>query len=216
MSSSGVGIIVPAYDIEACEHRRAALHHVLGRIPQPLELTGERVSLMIGSGTTQAEARNRGARMVGRHGIDVLVFIDADSLVEPGAIRAAAALARRSGRLVFCYDVYNRIGQEATRRVLAGELDPFDAPVSWSMWHSLSAGAIAIRRDLFERLEGFDEDFRVGFEDYDFAMRCRAELGPEKRIGGELAHLWHPRPAIEPEQSPDRDRYLRRWGKATA
>jgi hypothetical protein len=59
-------------------------------------------------------------------------------------------------------------------------------PISWSC-------AIAIRRDAWDQLGGFDERFRGwGWEDMAFQSAACSLVGHE-RIEGDVFHLWHPR-----------------------
>ena len=159
-----------------------------------------------GPGATNiADARN--SRGFARLPEDVLVFNDADSLCQPEQIREAVRLAEEAPGLVFAFDVYSRLADVP----IATWKEAFEAPVEWSMFNSLSSGCIAIRRECFEQVGGYDETWQYGFEDYDFAQRC-AKLWPIRRVRGELVHLWHPRPAVEPEDGPDAKRYVDLYG----
>jgi GT2 family glycosyltransferase len=149
-------------------------------------------------------ARNYGAR--GAHHA-TLVFNDADSLCKPEQVRWMVRLAEQAPGLVFGFTVYSRLADVP----ITHWPDAFTAPVEWQMFHSLSSGCIAIRRECFEEVGGYDETWQYGFEDYDFAQRC-AKLWPLRRVEGELYHLYHPRPAVEPENGPDAARYAEMYG----
>ena len=97
------------------------------------------------AGEGPAAARNRGAaRATGR----LLAFTDADCEPEPGWLAALAAAARDA-------DVVQG------RVVPAGPVGPFDRTISVEVMHGLFETAnLAIRRDLFERLGGFESILR--------------------------------------------------------
>jgi hypothetical protein len=151
-----------------------------------------------------ANARNVAARDTDA---PILVFNDADSLCKPEQIREMVRLAEEAPGLVFGFTVYSRLADAPINHWS----EAFTAPVEWQMFNSLSSGCIAIRRDCFEQVGGYDETWQYGFEDYDFAQRC-AKLWPIRRVEGELYHLWHPRPAVEPEDGPDAERYHSLYG----
>lgn len=47
-------------------------------------------------------------------------------------------------------------------------------PHEYSPWPAVTAACCIMRRDLFERLGGFDEAFRNSYEDIDFCLKARA------------------------------------------
>ncbi len=157
-----------------------------------------------------AKARNRALAF----GEDSFVFNDADSLCRPEQIQTAVRLAEMSPGLVFAYTSYCRLSQRATEALMSWR-DAFEAPVEWEMVGSLSSGCVAISRESFLEAGGYDESWLDGYEDYDFALRCN-ERWPNRRVEGELVHLWHPRPAVEPENGRDRRRFEERWGPKLA
>ncbi len=107
----------------------------------------------------------------------MLVFNDGDSLVPAARMREAIRLAESEPGLVFAYTVYVRENQAGV-------------PV-WAMGGSASMACVAIRRDCFDEVGGFDEGYEGwGYEDLDFVRRC-AERWPLRRVDGEVVHLWH-------------------------
>jgi hypothetical protein len=154
-----------------------------------------------------ADARNHGAKLATG---DVLVFNDADSLVPAANVHRAVGMAEYAPGLVFAWREYLRLD----RGLLRSYRDALGAPAGWSMMDSLACGCSAISRDCFDKVGGFDRSWLGGFEDYDFAQRC-SQLWPLRRIDGPLKHLWHPRPATEPETSPDAERYFDLYIKET-
>lgn len=131
-------------------------------------------NVFVEEGESQAQARNQ----IKWSRDFVLYFNDADSLVPHDQIREACELAGAEPGLVFAYTDYIR-------------LDPEGVPCE-HIAGSGSSGAVAISRQCFEEVGGYDERFTGwGYEDLDFARRCAARW-PIRRVPGELRHLWHP------------------------
>ncbi len=131
-------------------------------------------------------ARNLSARMTGS---EVLVFNDADSIVSGNQIREASRLASIAPGLVFAYDLYVRASRRASVQYAA---DPdFPLGAERVIHSSGSMGCVAIQRECFDALGGFDEAYvGWGYEDLDFARRAGARW-PLRRVTGPLFHLWH-------------------------
>ena len=55
------------------------------------------------------------------------------------------------------------------------ELFPWDPPVDFYPFPSVTAACWLLKKTLFQELGGFDEAYRNGFEDDDFCMRARAK-----------------------------------------
>jgi len=153
---------------------------------------------------------------------DYLVFIDGDCITPPTFIEDHARLAERGwfvgGRRGF-------LSEEGTRRMLAGEIDSLaDFPHSPEMfikpshaarlrrlplgplrklrplhWKQVEGCNMAVWKDDFLRVCGFDEAFRqYGHEDVDFAVRLgRIGLkGKWATFSATLLHLDHGRGAV--------------------
>jgi GT2 family glycosyltransferase len=133
-----------------------------------------------------AAARNRGARMAeGR----LLIFCDDDILVEPDHVRLALQTHERSGDgLVNGHWHFSPQTIEALRRTPFGRyrlaLEEHFRTAStgarqlndgcWEM-PAVSACNLAVSRERFWRLGGFDEEFPfAGAEDQEFSIRARA------------------------------------------
>lgn len=140
----------------------------------------------------------------------VILFNDADSLCKPEQIREAVRLAEEAPGLVFAFTNYCRLSQKTTESLTSWR-DACDAPVEWEMYGSNSSGCVAISRESFLQVGGYDETWLDGYEDYDFAFRCAEMFGPNRRVEGDLIHLFHPRPAVEPENGRDRERFEKKW-----
>ena len=116
-------------------------------------------------------ARNFGAAAASG---DYLLFVDDDNTAKPHMVETLVAAARAGGAdIVTCLcDAFNR-------------LDGADRPVAYGerlfLGNALGLGALAnvfgdvnalIRRETFEKLGGFTEDYAVGCEDWEFFLRA--------------------------------------------
>lgn len=136
--------------------------------------------------------------------VDVYVVNDADTLVPLGQIEQAVALAEQEPGLVYCHRSYFRLTREQTQvfvalseHGVAIDIRPTEdsllavAECEWHQRDAPSLGCMAIRRDCFERVGGFDERFSGwGYEDLAFRAACE-RLWPTRRVPGDLYHLWH-------------------------
>jgi GT2 family glycosyltransferase len=108
-------------------------------------------------GRGPAANRNHGASLAGR---EWLAFVDDDCEPQPDWLEALAAVAAEA-------DVIEG------RTVAPGAHDsPFEEHVTNEEGGVLWSCNLAVRREVFQRLGGFDEDFReAGGEDMEFAWR---------------------------------------------
>jgi glycosyltransferase involved in cell wall biosynthesis len=161
-----VSIIVPAYNEEAfLEPTLRALHAAAAGLGAPYEI------IVVDDGSTDrtaAIAREQGARVVAVHvrqiaaarnagaraaQADLLIFVDADTLV-PASVLTQAVAAMRSGA----------VGGGAAARMTDGHprwAQWLLVAVSWMMCRvRWAAGCFVFaRRDAFERAGGFDERY---------------------------------------------------------
>ncbi len=146
---------------------------------------------------TCSASRNLAAEKARRW--DVAVFADADVL--PGSweqIRDAIHAAQRTGEYTVAHSELRWLDARETRRVCEG-LPPADAVPERAMVGSWIQ-TFAIRRDLFDRVGGFDEGF-VGYGGQDVAFfKAASTLGGARRVYGPLYHLHHP-PRAESERA---------------
>jgi hypothetical protein len=183
--------IVPAYGDNLWRHRN------LGVVVAELNRGGFDACKV--KGDSPGQARNRGAALPAFTGLRLLLFNDGDSVCPPEQIRDAVKLAAEAPGLVFAYDTYLRLTRAASERFRAAD-NPlselaFPPPASAlerdPILSSGSMGCVAISRDCFDLVGGFDENYQGwGYEDLDFARRC-GERWPLRRVPGPLYHLWH-------------------------
>lgn len=146
---------------------------------------------------------------------DVLVIADADCIVTRGALAATVTAAARDGYAVPAKAVH-RLTPEATSAVL-GRMpgDDIAERLPCEGKHQLLAGGgiVAIARDLWHEVRGFDPRF-VGWGGEDFALGC-ALYGLTghypRRQHGVLWHLWHPPQGRNQRLTPDNERLSNRY-----
>ena len=165
-----------------------------------------------------ARCRNDGARAARG---DYLLFLDGDCIIPPDHVEHYVQ-ARRAGSVHLGYccrlerDLSERIDEAAiargdfvrwTPRWQLRKLATMHYKALFYQWlghgtkPALKGGNIGIWRNDFERLNGFDENFRAwGCEDDDLGYRVRAAgLRVESILGRTRTyHLWHPPAATKP------------------
>lgn len=146
---------------------------------------------------TRASACNLAAE---RSTAEVVVFIDADSVVPTTQLDQAIRRAGEIRGFVRAYDVYTRLSEQATLDLQTWS-DSFLAETNWSQPNTVSHGVIAMHRQSFVDLGGYDPRFEYFYDDCSFDIR--AQDAPWDRVAGPLVHLWHP-----PRVAPDSDEVL--------
>lgn len=135
-----------------------------------------------------AVARNTAARLAGEW--DVAVVIDADiTMFDFEPVRQAVRIAAQSGTFVRPHQRCWMLDEPASDVLLRTGV----VPTSGAELIRLPAvgGIVVIPRRLWDTVGGYDERFRGwGFEDTAIALACRS-LGGERRIAGDIYHLWH-------------------------
>lgn len=139
----------------------------------------------------RAESKNFGASE--ETWADVLIFNDADMIIPVDTYHELARLAWDTGNLCIGFVEYCALDQYHAARIYAGDVVPFSVrhPVN-NVGFSLG-GVIAIRRDSFEEIGGYDERFRAwGNEDFALAIAAGTLFGnPLPRIEGQALHFFH-------------------------
>jgi hypothetical protein len=137
---------------------------------------------------SRSEALNRAAA---RSRWDVALILDADTtFAHYSQIEQALMRAGESGTYVAAHDALYYLTEEGTEQALRGlpvarcEHDE-NQTTSW-------LDGIAIRRDLWDKVGGFDERFRGwGYQGMAFMCSC-SRLVAKERVPGGIYHLAHP------------------------
>lgn len=131
---------------------------------------------------------NEGARRAGD--FDVIVAIDADVFEEdPAQVRHGVEQCWESGKLVVPHIIGADLSAAGTRQLLAGKND-------WAQYaiarrDPCTSRVTIIRRDLFEKVGGFDQRFQGwGHEDVAFWASAVPVNGVDQ-FPGTCWHLWH-------------------------
>lgn len=141
---------------------------------------------------------------------DVIMFLDADTYIHHDQIDAAIELARE-GYMVHPFTHYHFFNAFATKVIYRTNVIDYTRS-EWNIDYA-TGGAIALPREMFFDYGGYDENFvDWGYEDAAFIV-VRQRAGHEvKRIDGNCAHLWHPRPenwkAIQENEKRYTEKYL--------
>ena len=88
----------------------------------------------------------------------------------------------------------------------------FDSLLCVRNYSAVTAACLMVRRDVFNAVEGFDEDLRVAFNDVDFCLRVRAQ--GFRIVWTPYAELIHHESATRgfDVDSKEVDFMRRRWG----
>jgi len=155
----------------------------------------------------------------------IILVMDADVWIPPGALREAVEVLRRTYRLprsyVVPFDKVVWLDREWSDGVLAGRFPIASRPPKRNVvleWGQSSVGiCTVVRRDQFEAIGGFDPRFRGwGCEDVAWDAAASTLVGPHLRLHAEGRHLYHP--PCPSKEDPDRMRaagsLLSRYGGA--
>lgn len=134
----------------------------------------------------RAASRNVGVRAAG---MEIVVALDADAVVEPDPIRAAV-VAAEDGRLHLPFTQCRLLTAAGTAAVQAGA-DPAVADALRVVPNSVG-GCVVVAYDTWLKVGGWDERFtHWGFEDTAFWCTVDTLFGTV-RHDGSLYDLWHP------------------------
>lgn len=157
----------------------------------------------------RAAAINTAAELAGDW--EIALIVDGDTLAPPEALQTGALLAATHGYMVNCHDLRVMLKEQATRRIIeSGRLDPVNGwrKPQWveRIWYESPSAGVAVRRDLYDRVGGFDERFvGWGHEDSAFRHACETLSGaPMLRVAMDCYHLWHPESPEVDRRSPTR------------
>lgn len=152
----------------ANRHQRTSLW------PGPTELVGDGRNLGFAGGCNYAAARARG---------DVLVFVNSDAILRPGAVSALveAVHGDRVGLVCGCLrlasqpDIVNSAGNPLHYLGITwagGYGESAEDHIQPGSVAVVTGGLFAIRRAVWEELGGFDDTYFAYHEDADLSVRC--------------------------------------------
>lgn len=123
---------------------------------------------------------------------DVALIIDADVLVDPRQAVRSVEVAYEQGVFTVGFTDRWNIGPRGTKKVMDGWVGNWKPHSRQVAMESVSS-CVAVRRDLWDRVGGFDEQFiGWGWEDVAAVIHFQAASArPLTRIGGTLWHLHH-------------------------
>lgn len=141
---------------------------------------------------SRAQAINNGVRIADSQ---IVVVNDADCLCPVDQVKEAVAWARGAPGLVYAYTRYRRLSRQTSESLSREPWRPqaawFGDGIEWQLENAPSQSVIAIRRDDFLAIGGYDERFQGwGYEDLEFLHRAQ-KYAPVRRVPGDLYHLWH-------------------------
>lgn len=132
-------------------------------------------------------------------GWDVAVIADGDVIAEYEQVQEAIARTVDTGRVTLAFEKYRALSEAMTRRILDGFVGNWLPGARLKMDNHVSS-LVVVPRDLWDRVQGFDERMvGWGADDVAFVAACRVLGGGIERVPGTVWHLWHP-------ESPERDR----------
>ena len=155
----------------------------------------------------RSATRNVLAARALEQGIDILVFIDADSIPSPTALIESIGHVMRTKHWLFPYSTYYNLTEKGSEDfkenppwkhwrpedgyeyeyVFPGP-DPYDRPPA-------VGGSVILHREVWEKVRGYDERFQGwGGEDRAFALALETLAGDSVRYPAPIYHLWHPAP----------------------
>lgn len=144
----------------------------------------------------RSAARNAAIRDALNTTASSLLLVDADTEVPAAQVRAAAELAEQTGRIVYPYDDFMKVGAAATTTLMRRPRpDGWQALAAVGSRHgNPCSGALVVPVDVVAMIGGFDERYTAwGCEDRCFLLAAEACIGPARRVPGPAWHWWHPR-----------------------
>lgn len=159
----------------------------------------------------RSAATNLAAGLAGNWAVAVIA--DADTWVPTEQLDRAIALAQQTGKLVAAFSTVNEISQADTEQIMATRRLATPTGTIRSGEMLTQSSMLAVPRNLWEHVHGFDEGFRGwGGEDNAFWRACTLAAGEPLRIDGHAHHLWHP-PSGDRAQRRKDPLYQANWAR---
>ena len=193
-----ISVIVPSYN--AGPFLREALTSALDKTPPPHEVLvqdggstddtvailrsfGERVSWVSAHDGGQSDALNKA---LARSSGDVIVWLNADDMILPGAFAAATAALTADPGLQFVYGDFDIIdGTGGLIRSYRSNEYSWDRVYSRGCY--IFSGSLFIRRKALAELGGYDASLQACM-DLDLLLRLR-DVGPSAHLGRTIAQF---------------------------
>lgn len=144
----------------------------------------------------RSKAINTAAKDAGEW--DVALIADSDTISDLAALKVGAEIAAAHKLMINCHDLRIMLTENATTQILDRKAGPIKG---WQrrgfverIWYESPSSSVIVRRDLWDRVGGFDEKF-VGWGHEDSAFRYACETiadAPMLRVAANAYHLWHP------------------------
>jgi GT2 family glycosyltransferase len=158
-------VIIPTLDPDS-EMCRAAV--------QAVEETTSGVEIIVEHDTDRAGFAATCNAAANRTTADTLVFLNDDTLVQPGWLMGLAPFADLGpvgAHLIYPDGTTQHAGVHLRRRSVL-EAYNWTGPAESSEVPAVTGACLAISREWWDRLEGFDEAFVNGYEDVDLCLRA--------------------------------------------
>lgn len=197
-SKTRISVLIPAYN--AGPYLRQALNSALNQVPPPYEVVVQdggstdntldilrsfdgRVAWISGRDSGQADALNKAlARASG----DVVIWLNADDLILPGALAAAAEAFEANRELAFVYGDFDIIdGADSLLRHYHSSVYSWGRVFARGCY--IFSGSVFVRRQALLDVGGYDESL-IACMDLDLLLRLDA-AGPSGHLGRTIAQL---------------------------
>jgi GT2 family glycosyltransferase len=228
-----ISVIIPVFNqieftLKCLESlaRHDPVHEIIVVDNGSTDSTAEQLNILQDAVTVITNDTNRGFAIACNQGAEaatgnILFFLNNDTIVHPGFTRMVLMLENTEVGVVGPKLVYPDLSIQS-----AGIAVDFDRPLGLEAWNlridwtdeptdvfAVSGAALATRKETFEILGGFDQDYWNGYEDVDFCLTC---------IFSGYRNIYYPRSVIthfESQSGPERfsavtanvNRLRRKW-----
>lgn len=157
---------------------------------------------------------------------EIVVFLNNDTFVLPDWLTsllrpfaeaeeikvAGSRLLYPNGRIQHAGIAFNHLGPH---HVFVGL--PADIPAAMRRrdYQVVTGASMAIRKETFDRYDGFDQTYQNSFEDVDLCLRIKADGGRVVYVPDSVAYHWESMTEgrIGPQDKRNYDLFIERWGE---